>query len=134
MRKFKSEWRQFCHRMLLVLTTLFDFRFPCGQLFYMIRYKWVRYVRGILESRSTLWMKTCLVCKHNFDYNIRHTSHSLKLSYIVLLLEWFPVEWCNPFLKIWNIDYVGLFLKVWKLWKSAFTKIVCSKWFSIHMH
>ena len=71
--------------------------------------------------------------KHDNDYNNWNTSYSLKISYIIFILEWFPVEWRNQFLKIYNIDQECLFLQVSKLWKSAFAKFTNFQYFRVPM-
>ena len=87
-----------------------------------------------IRAGATWILRNNLVCKHVNDYNTWNTSYSLKLSYIIFILEWFPVEWRNQFLKMYNIDQEFLFPKVSKLWKSALTKKACSKWFLIYTH
>ena len=71
--------------------------------------------------------------KHDNDYNNWNTSYSLKLSYIIFILEWFPVEWRDNFLKMYNIDQECLFLQVSKLWKSAFAKFTNFQYFRVPM-
>ena len=87
-----------------------------------------------IRAGATRIFRNNLVCKHVNDYNNWNTSYSLKLSYSIFILEWFPVEWRNQFLKLYNIDQECLFLQVSKLWKSAVTKEACSKWFFIYTH
>ena len=67
---------------------------------------------GVRYKKYGIDYSQILNLKYNSDYNIRNTSYSLKLSYIILILKLFPVGWSNPFLKMMKIDQEGLFLKV----------------------
>jgi hypothetical protein len=67
--------------------------------------------------------------KHIYDYNIQNTTYPLKPSYTILLLEVWSVENRCRFSFSSYFDQENLFVMVWKMWKSAFTKLAISRYF-----
>ena len=67
--------------------------------------------------------------KHIYDYNIQNTTYPLKPSYTILLLEVWSVENRCLFSFSSYFDQENLFVMVWKMWKSAFTKLALSRYF-----